>query len=54
MKHLTTIKIVLAALGILIFGYGVSQDSDTARFVGIAIVGVGVVLRFIGPRSPRP
>jgi hypothetical protein len=53
MKHLTTIKIVLAAVGILVFGYGVSQDNDTARFIGIAIVGVGVILRFIGPRTPR-
>lgn len=54
MKHLTTLKIVLAVVGILVFGFGVSQDSDRARWVGIVIVGLGVVLRFVGPRTPPP
>ncbi|HKG91697.1 MAG TPA: hypothetical protein VKA84_07405 [Gemmatimonadaceae bacterium] len=53
MTHLTTIKIVLAVVGLLVFGYGVSQDDNRARIIGIVIVGVGAVLRFVGPRPPR-
>ena len=51
MNRLTIAKLVLAFAGIIVFGYGVSQDDSRARMAGIAIVGVAMVLRLFTPRG---
>jgi hypothetical protein len=50
---LTAVKLALAALGIVVFGYGVRIDSTAVRWVGVGLVAVAALLRFVGPRSSR-
>ena len=54
MTPLTTLKITLAVVGVMVFGYGVRADSTGIRWAGIALVAAAVVLRFVpGDRTPR-
>jgi hypothetical protein len=48
---LTTIKMAFAGAGILVFGYGIRADQSVVRWIGIALVGVAFVLRFVTPKS---
>lgn len=47
-------KVVLALVGVAVFGYGIRVGSTATRWVGIAVVGVGWALRFFerSPQSP--
>jgi hypothetical protein len=49
---LTAVKLALAALGVAIFGYGVRIDSTPSRWVGVGLVAVAALLRFLRAR-PR-
>ena len=40
-------RLTLAAAGLLVFGYGVRADLPTVRWIGIALVLVAVLLRFV-------
>jgi hypothetical protein len=48
---LTTVKLLLGVVGLLLFGYGVRVDSTRIRWGGIAVVAVAVALRFVRPRG---
>jgi hypothetical protein len=51
MNPLTTAKVALAVVGLLVFAYGIRVDSQSVRWVGIAFVAAAAVLRFVKPRS---
>ena len=46
----TQIKLGIALLGVLVWGYGQRVDSATIRWVGIAFLAAAVVLRFLPKR----
>jgi hypothetical protein len=50
----TVVKIALAVVGLLVFGYGIRVDSTAVRWAGIAFVAVAVLLRFVKPRPRDP
>ncbi|MFL5574467.1 MAG: hypothetical protein ACJ79S_00630 [Gemmatimonadaceae bacterium] len=52
MSPLTVVKIALAAVGLLVFGYGVRVESAAIRWAGIAVVAAAAMLRFVKPRPP--
>jgi hypothetical protein len=51
--RLTVVKITLAVLGMLIVGYGIRVDEDWYRWLGIALLGIAAVLRFVGRKDPK-
>jgi hypothetical protein len=51
---LTQGKIALALIGILLFGAGVRLEREELRWIGLGFVVVAWLLRFGGPRKPRP
>lgn len=52
MKRLALIKFVIAAAGILVWGYGARVDSEHIRLAGMIVIAVAVALRFL-PASAR-
>ena len=50
---LTRVKLALAVIGALVFGYGVRVDSENVRWAGAGLLGVALLLRFFQPRAPR-
>ena len=54
MNRLTTAKVVLAVVGLIVFGIGIARDISQVRIAGIIIVGIGVMLRFFGRGDPGP
>ena len=52
MSPLTAVTLALAAVGGGVFGYGVRIDSIPARWVGVGLVAVAALLRFLRAR-PR-
>jgi len=48
----TIAKLVLAGAGLAVFFTGVRLDLEALRYVGIALVGVAFLLRFVGRRPP--
>jgi hypothetical protein len=53
MHPITTAKIVIFAVGIIVWLYGVLSVSRTVQFVGLGIVAVAAIMRFAGPRTPQ-
>jgi len=53
MNALTQLKLGLAFVGLVLFGYGIRADMERMRWVGVGFLAVAAVLRFIGPRSSR-
>lgn len=53
MSPLTQLKLGLALIGLLLFGYGVRADENRMRWLGIGFLAAAAVLRFVGPRSSR-
>jgi len=51
-SSLTTVKLALAAAGVVLFGYGVRIESMPLRWVGVGLVAVAALLRFVRGR-PR-
>lgn len=47
-------KLVITAAGIAVFLAGVRADSALLRWIGIVLVAVALVLRFLGRRGKRP
>lgn len=47
MPTLTSIKLSLAAAGIILFGIGIKTGDDRLRWFGIAFVAVAWLLRFL-------
>jgi hypothetical protein len=53
MMTVTWVRFVVAASGLVVWGYGYRVDDANIRWVGIALLAVSVLLRF-WPRRPRP
>ena len=53
MSALTQLKLGLASIGLVLFGYGIRTDMERMRWIGIAFLAAAAVLRFVGPRSSR-
>ncbi len=47
MHRLTLIKLVLAAIGIVIWGYGARADIANVRLAGMIVLGVALLLRLL-------
>jgi hypothetical protein len=47
------VRFALAAIGMLVWAYGFRVDDATIRWVGIALLAVAVLLRFL-IRRPQP
>jgi hypothetical protein len=52
-SRITTAKLALAAIGLVVWGYGYRVDDPALRWVGIAFLAAAVLLRFWRGR-PRP
>lgn len=50
MSRYLAIKIGLAAIGVIILGYGMSTDDPTVRWIGIAFLAAAVLTRFLPKR----
>lgn len=49
MNQATTAKLALAASGLIVWGLGVRNGDATLTWLGIAMLVVAVILRFIRP-----
>ena len=52
MSRLLQIRLALAIIGIVVWGYGLLREEATVRLVGIVVLALSLVLRFI-PRRFR-
>lgn len=48
---MTRVKIVLALIGLVLFGAGARLERSELRWIGIGFVAVAWVMRFARPRS---
>ncbi len=54
MTSIAAAKLMLAASGLIVWGYGIRTSEPVLKWVGIAMLASAVVLRFIGARDkPR-
>jgi hypothetical protein len=44
------VRLALAIIGIVVWGYGIAQDEPNVRLVGIAVLALSLVLRFTPKR----
>lgn len=54
MTERTTAKLVIAVAGVAVFLTGVRLELEVVRWVGIGLVAVAFLLRFVGRKSDRP
>jgi len=52
MSTLTTVKVALGVIGLIVWGYGVRVDDPLIRWIGIAFFAAAVILRFVSRRGP--
>jgi hypothetical protein len=50
MRRLILFRIILGAIGVAVWGYGYRVDDTKVRLIGIAILAVTLVLRFVPKR----
>ena len=50
MTHLLLARILLAAIGVVVWGYGYRIDAPNVRLAGIALLAVTLLLRFVPTR----
>jgi hypothetical protein len=50
MRRLLLARTVLAALGVVVWGYGYRIDDPNVRLAGIAILAISLLLRFVPGR----
>lgn len=53
-SRLTAAKLVVALVGIAVFGTGIRMEEPTWRWIGIALVAVAWLLRLAGRRDRVP
>jgi hypothetical protein len=51
-RTLTSVKVALAVVGLVVWGYGVRVDDPVLRWVGVALFAGAVLLRFLSRRGP--
>ena len=54
MTTLTRIKLILALIGIATWGYGVRIDHRPVQWVGVALLAIALLLRFMFRRESPP
>jgi len=47
MSHLTAAKLILAASGLIVWGFGIRTDEEMLQYVGIGLMVTAVLLRFL-------
>ena len=52
--NLQTMRLAIAAVGVVVWAYGYQSDNNTVRWVGIALLAVAVLMRFAPRRTPNP
>lgn len=50
MSRLLQIRLALAIIGIVVWGYGLLKEEATVRLVGIAVLALSLMLRFAPKR----
>lgn len=50
MTRVAQVKLALFAIGVVVWGYGTAADDATLRWIGIAFLAAGVLLRFLPRR----
>ena len=50
MNRYTQLKLALAVIGLIVWGYGYRVDSSPLRWIGIAFLAVAVILRLLPKR----
>jgi hypothetical protein len=50
MRRLVLARTVLAAMGVVVWGYGYRVDDPTVRLAGIALLAISLLLRFLPAR----
>jgi hypothetical protein len=53
MTPLLRVRLALAIIGIIVWGYGILNDQATVRLVGIIVLALSLVLRFTPRRFQR-
>lgn len=53
MTNYTRLKLVVGALGVSIWAYGVRTADDRLRWAGIALLAVAFLMRFVERRAGR-
>ncbi len=53
MPQVTAAKLMLAAAGLVIWGYGIRASQPFPKWLGVALLVSAVILRFVGRREPR-
>ena len=48
---LTSAKLILAAAGLVVWGYGVQAENPVMSWLGIAMLAIAAAMRFYRPRS---
>ncbi|MFN2566227.1 MAG: hypothetical protein ABR499_14615 [Gemmatimonadaceae bacterium] len=46
MSTLTLVRVALAAIGLIVWGYGYRVDDPVARWIGIGFLGAALLARF--------
>jgi hypothetical protein len=56
MTGMTQLKLGLAAIGLILWGYGYRVDDPRLRLIGIGFLAAAVILRFVkrGPTGGTP
>ena len=44
-SRMLEVRVAIAVVGVIVWGYGVARDQQTVRLVGIALLAVSLVLR---------
>jgi hypothetical protein len=52
MSTLTSVKVALVAIGIIVWAYGVRVDDRMFTWIGIGFLVAAFLLRFVGRRQP--
>ena len=50
MTRYLAIKVALAAIGVILFGYGMAADDRILRWIGMAFLAAAVLTRFLPKR----
>ena len=48
MNGLVLFRLLLLVAGMLIFGLGIRQGSDTLRWIGVGCIGGALIVRIVG------
>ena len=50
--NLQTMRLAIAAVGVAVWVYGQQSDNGDVRWIGIAMLAIAVLMRFIPRRKP--